>query len=75
RRSTAEKLRLTRRQLTVQTPYGSVRMKIAEQAGQICNAAPEYADCTSLANQHNVPLKEVYQAAIHAYQSQKLTNK
>ncbi|HZK25041.1 MAG TPA: nickel pincer cofactor biosynthesis protein LarC, partial [Oscillospiraceae bacterium] len=46
RRSTAEKLRLTRRQLTVQTPYGSVRMKIAEQAGQICNAAPEYADCT-----------------------------
>ena len=69
RRSKADKLRLARRLQTVDTPYGSVRIKIAEQNGQVCNAAPEFADCAALARQQQVPLKEVYQAALQAFRS------
>lgn len=47
---------------TVETPFGPVRVKIARLKERVVNLSPEYEDCRRLAQQHQVPLKEVYQA-------------
>ncbi|GAB6179838.1 nickel pincer cofactor biosynthesis protein LarC [Desulfotomaculum defluvii] len=51
----------------VDTCYGSVKVKLARlDVGQpVLNLKPEYEDCRSLANRMNIPVKEVYQAALH----------
>lgn len=51
---------------TVQTPYGSVRFKVARRDGRELNAAPEFDDCERLAAEQSVPIKEVQAAAWHA---------
>ena len=52
---------------TVKTDYGSIRIKIGSRAGEELNAAPEFEDCRAAASLHNVPLKQVQQAAKAAY--------
>ncbi len=59
---TARRLKCRRWQETVETPWGSVRVKV-KQIGAERHAAPEYVDCLALARQAGVPLPEVYQAA------------
>ena len=44
----------------VETPYGSVHVKVAELPDGTTKRAPEYEDCRRLAEQHGVPLREVY---------------
>ncbi len=58
---------LDRTHTTVQTPYGDIRIKIGSRAGQPLNAAPEFEDCRAAAARHNVPVKQVQQAAIAAH--------
>jgi len=58
---------LDRSHSIVKTEYGEIRMKIGSLAGEELNAAPEFEDCRAAALQHNVPVKEVQQAAIVAY--------
>ena len=60
------KIMLSRRLLTVQTPYGPVRVKMAEDNGRTVNLSPEYEDCKRLALEHKVPIKTVYAAAMAA---------
>jgi uncharacterized protein (TIGR00299 family) protein len=60
---------LDRGHITVQTPYGAIRIKVGSLAGEELNAAPEFEDCRTAALQHNVAVKQVQQAAIAAYQS------
>lgn len=62
------RLILNRTILTVETPYGPIRLKHASDpaTGALRNLAPEYEDCRAAAEQHNVPLKQVQQAALHA---------
>jgi uncharacterized protein (TIGR00299 family) protein len=50
---------------SVETPYGPVRVKVAQFAGGQ-KASPEYQDCRQLANLHGVPLYQVYRAAERA---------
>jgi pyridinium-3,5-bisthiocarboxylic acid mononucleotide nickel chelatase len=64
RRLQAEKMMLTRRHVTVETPYGPVRLKIGEAGGKILNAAPEYEDCRHLAKATGTPLKTIYASAL-----------
>ena len=47
----------------VDTPYGAVHVKVAELPDGTTKRAPEYEDCRRLAEQHSVPLREVYRAA------------
>lgn len=47
----------------VETPWGKVRIKVARLEGKIVSAAPEYEDCKRLANQHNLPVREIYDTA------------
>lgn len=58
---------LERSHATVQTPYGDIRIKRGTLSGEELNAAPEFEDCKSAALAHNVPVKQVQQAAIAAY--------
>jgi uncharacterized protein (TIGR00299 family) protein len=61
------RLVLPRRHVEVATPWGTVRIKVANLNGTIANYAPEYEDCRRLAAAHNVPLKAVMQEAIRLY--------
>jgi hypothetical protein len=47
----------------VETPWGMVRVKIAHLPDNEFKAAPEYEDCRKLADQANIPLREIYLAA------------
>jgi hypothetical protein len=50
-----------------------VSIKIARwPSGTVANASPEYEDCRKLATQHSVPLKQVMQAAMRAYEAANL---
>jgi len=61
------RLILARELLTVDTPYGPIRVKRATTAdGNARNLAPEFEDCRAAAERANVPLKEVQQAALRA---------
>ena len=60
---------LRREFVTVETAYGAITIKVARnQAGQVMNAAPEFADCQAAALQHQVSLRDVQLAALRAYQ-------
>jgi pyridinium-3,5-bisthiocarboxylic acid mononucleotide nickel chelatase len=58
---------LTRRHMSVSTKWGEVRMKLANLNGSISNYAPEYEDCSRIAQEQKVPLKTVMQEAIKVY--------
>jgi pyridinium-3,5-bisthiocarboxylic acid mononucleotide nickel chelatase len=59
----AERRVQSRRIVHVETPYGPVRVKIAQNGA----ASPEFEDCRQLAANHNVPLKQVMTEATMAY--------
>jgi uncharacterized protein (DUF111 family) len=58
---------LDRSYTTVTTPYGEIRIKIGTRDNEVLNAAPEFEDCRTAAARHNVPVKQVIQAATAAY--------
>lgn len=60
---------LPRQQISVETGYGEVRVKIAAAGdGPGRQISPEYEDCRRLAREKGVPLKNVYLAAVEAAQ-------
>jgi pyridinium-3,5-bisthiocarboxylic acid mononucleotide nickel chelatase len=56
---------------SVATKYGNVRVKIARNNlvndDRIINIQPEYADCAALAEQHQVPWKEIHQLVLASW--------
>jgi uncharacterized protein (TIGR00299 family) protein len=58
---------LERELVSVETRFGSVRVKVAKRDGKVVNVAPEYEDCQKLAAEKNVPLKQVMLAAQLSY--------
>jgi pyridinium-3,5-bisthiocarboxylic acid mononucleotide nickel chelatase len=63
----AQRKTLERRFERVQTSYGEVAIKVSLLDGRRVNFVPEYEDCRCLAENNNVPLKEVLAAATQAY--------
>jgi hypothetical protein len=49
----------------VLTPWGRVRVKVGLYEDGTVTASPEYEDCARLAREHDVPLSQVYAAALH----------
>jgi uncharacterized protein (DUF111 family) len=60
---------LQRRSVPVETPYGSVRIKLGERAGRVYNVQPEFEDCRRAARECSVPVKEVWAAALAAHRA------
>jgi pyridinium-3,5-bisthiocarboxylic acid mononucleotide nickel chelatase len=59
---------LTREFVTVETEYGPIRIKISRaKDGQVMNASPEFEDCRSAAEKHQVGLRDAQTAALKAY--------
>jgi pyridinium-3,5-bisthiocarboxylic acid mononucleotide nickel chelatase len=53
---------------SVETPYGTVQMKVKRLGGQPVSASPEYEDCRRLADEHGVSVRAVHEAATAAMQ-------
>jgi uncharacterized protein (TIGR00299 family) protein len=53
---------------TVQTPWGAVRLKVAREGERVLHIAPEYEDCAHIARAHGIPLQQVMQHALQAWQ-------
>ena len=74
RRSTQQRQILAREIQQVQTDYGLVRVKVAwkgsEEEGAIANVQPEYEDCAQIAQQQNLPWREVHRVALQAWYTQ-----
>lgn len=62
RRHTAERSKLRREAVTVETPWGPVRAKRGWRADGFEVVTPEYDDCARVAREQNVPLRDVYAA-------------
>ncbi len=67
RRHEEQRRVLERRFETVATPWGDVRMKVANLNGTVSHYAPEYEDCRKIATERHVPLKQVMQEAVRVY--------
>jgi uncharacterized protein (TIGR00299 family) protein len=66
---------LGREFVSVTTPFGDVRMKVARVNGTVLTATPEYADCQKIAEQQGIPLKKVIAAASFQYEKQRESHK
>lgn len=58
---------LERERLTVETPLGPVRVKVARRNGEFMNASPEFEDCARIAAARGRPVKDVQAAAVKAF--------
>ena len=61
--------RLERTIVTLDTPLGPVRFKVASRNGSVLNASPEFDDCVRIAAARGIPVKEVQAVALAAYMS------
>jgi pyridinium-3,5-bisthiocarboxylic acid mononucleotide nickel chelatase len=68
RYSELERECLTREIVSVATPLGSVRFKLAWRGGRLLNALPEFEDCVRVAAEHQLPVREVHEIAVKAYE-------
>jgi uncharacterized protein (TIGR00299 family) protein len=64
-----ERCVLDRALVSVDTAFGPITVKVARDAGRVVNAAPEFEDCRRAAERAGVPLKDVYAAAIAAWEA------
>ncbi|HVH57083.1 MAG TPA: nickel pincer cofactor biosynthesis protein LarC [Vicinamibacterales bacterium] len=58
---------LERELLTVETPVGPVRFKVARRAGRVMNASPEFEDCAKIASEKQLPVKDVQAIVLKAW--------
>ena len=59
---------LQREMVSVDTPVGPVRVKLAWRDGRLVNAVPEFEDCAALAATKNLSVKEVQALAVKAFE-------
>jgi uncharacterized protein (DUF111 family) len=64
RRQRVERDALDRRMDEVETPYGTVRVKVALLDGREVGAHPEYEDCAARARERGVAVRAVMAAAM-----------
>ena len=51
----------------VETPLGTIPVKVARRAGEVLNAAPEFDDCVRVAEARGLSVKQVQAVAMKAY--------
>jgi uncharacterized protein (TIGR00299 family) protein len=64
---------LERETLTIDTPHGRIRIKVSHANGNMLNAAPEYEDCRRIAQEKDLPLKDVLAEALSCFHRQRVT--
>ena len=61
-----QRLKAQRTPQTIDTPFGSMLIKVKRLGTQIISAAPEYEECQRIAHERNMPLADVYTIAQQA---------
>jgi hypothetical protein len=51
----------------VETPYGKIRVKIAEFSPNLKKISPEFEDCRRAAQEHGIPITQIYQETIRSF--------
>jgi len=64
-----QRLKAQRTQVRIETPLGSMLVKVKRLGARIVSAAPEYEECRRLALERHVPLEAVYEIAQHVIES------
>jgi hypothetical protein len=59
--------RLERQVITIDTPVGPIRVKVARRGGRVVNASPEFEDCAAAAARRGIPIKDVQALATRAW--------
>ncbi len=67
RRQLIERSRQHRDIVSVATPWGDVSGKRSWRTGQDARFAPEFEDCARVAEEHSVPIRDIYRAAESAF--------
>jgi uncharacterized protein (DUF111 family) len=67
RRQTARRSKLERRIDRVETPYGTIGVKVGLRGDEVVTVAPEYEDCREAAQRHGVALRVVMEVAARAW--------
>lgn len=67
RRYSVSRHKLNRKAAAVETTYGRVQGKLGWLDGRPAQFSPEYDDCSRIATELGVPLREIYKAAQQAY--------
>jgi uncharacterized protein (TIGR00299 family) protein len=60
---------LDRETVTVQTPFGDLRLKVSRLGDEILTATPEFDDCLRASAEHGRPFKDIQAAAAQAFAS------
>jgi len=60
-----QRLKAQRTPQQIDTPLGSMLVKVKRLGTQIISAAPEYEECQRIAREQNMPLADVYAVAQH----------
>ena len=61
---------LDRKEVEVTVAGNRVRIKVGYRHGEVVSAAPEYEDAATAARATGMPLKDVYRAALEAFEAQ-----
>lgn len=61
-----QRLKAQRTQERIETPIGTVVVKVKRLGTRMISALPEYEDCKRLSRERNMPLEEVYAVAQQA---------
>ncbi|MBN1942848.1 MAG: nickel pincer cofactor biosynthesis protein LarC [Phycisphaerae bacterium] len=67
RRRACGRTKLLRETVSVETPFGPIRVKVGKRDGRVVTAKPEFADCLSAAESHGTSVRNVQAAAEKAY--------
>lgn len=67
----AERRKLARERVTVQTEMGPIRVKIGRRGGKVIRVSPEYEDCRVVAERTGRPLAEIMQMVTQAWAQQR----
>ncbi|MHB8894626.1 MAG: nickel pincer cofactor biosynthesis protein LarC [Candidatus Geothermincolia bacterium] len=63
RTTTVMKKAIEREFIEVETPWGTVRVKVGRESGHVTSVSPEFSDCARIAGEKSVPIKEVFRRA------------
>lgn len=62
RRHDVSRVKLRRRHESVETPFGTIRVKVGERSG-VTTTSPEFEDCKAAARKHGAAVRDVMAAA------------
>ncbi len=58
---------MVRKIITIDSPFGAIRIKQALLNGKVVKWKPEYEDCKVIAEGHNIPIRKVYNIVRQLY--------